>query len=84
LDISDLRQLHPDYWEPDHWEPDHWEKATVRRVLAMHADIGWDRWPGKAGFVAMPGFGASGPAGERFTHFDSTPEAVAEKAEILL
>jgi transketolase len=41
----------------------------------------WRRWLGEAGeFVGMTGFGASAPAGELYSHFGITAEAVAAAA----
>ena len=76
------------------------DEAYRRRVLPAGAvrvgveaavGFGWDRWlcgergaDRKADFVGMPGFGASGPAGEVYAHFGITPEAVAAKVEALL
>ena len=42
----------------------------------------WRRWLGETGeFVGMTGFGASAPAGELYSHFGITAEAVAAAAE---
>lgn len=42
----------------------------------------WRRWLGKSGeFVGMTGFGASAPAGELYSKFGITAEAVAAAAE---
>jgi len=76
------------------------DDATRRRVLpggpvrvAVEAAIrfGWDRWlfgergkREKSGFVGMHGFGASAPAGDLYTHFGITAEAVVEKVKSLL
>jgi transketolase len=76
------------------------DEAYRRRVLpggpvrvAIEAAIrfGWDRWlfgergkREKSGFVGMHGFGASAPAGDLYTHFGITAEAVAEKVKSLL
>lgn len=51
--------------------------------VAVEAAIrwGWDAIIGAdGGFVGMTGFGASAPAGELYTHFGITAEAVAEEA----
>jgi transketolase len=42
----------------------------------------WRKWIGETGeFVGMTGFGASAPAGELYSHFGITAEAVAAAAE---
>ena len=42
----------------------------------------WRKWIGETGeFVGMTGFGASAPAGELYSHFGITAEAVATAAE---
>jgi transketolase len=42
---------------------------------------GWHEWIGRdGGFVGMPGFGASAPAGQLYEHFGITPAAVVDAA----
>jgi transketolase len=42
----------------------------------------WRRWLGETGeFIGMTGFGASAPAGELYSHFGITAEAVAAAAD---
>jgi transketolase len=42
----------------------------------------WRKWIGESGeFVGMTGFGASAPAGELYSHFGITAEAIAAAAE---
>ncbi|MEM1273824.1 MAG: transketolase [Pseudomonadota bacterium] len=76
------------------------DEAYRRRVLpggavrvAVEAAMrqSWDRWllgergrEAKAGFVGMDSFGGSAPAGDLYTHFGITAEAVAQKAKDLL
>ena len=61
-------------------------QATVlgtapRIAVEAAARMGWDRWTGANGaFIGMPGFGASGPAGDLYKHFAITAEAVTEQA----
>ena len=44
--------------------------------------FGWERWLGNDGvFIGMTGFGASAPAGELYSQFGITAEAVAAAAE---
>jgi len=60
---------------------------TVRARVAVEAGsrIGWERYVGLDGdSVGMNGFGASGPAGELFSHFGITAEAVAEQGRELV
>lgn len=54
--------------------------GTAPRVaIEAAARLGWDRWIGERGrFIGMEGFGASGPAGELYRHFNITPEAVVD------
>jgi transketolase len=47
--------------------------------------FGWDRWLGENGaFVGMTGFGASAPAGELYSHFNITAQAIVSAAKNLL
>ncbi len=47
--------------------------------------FGWDRWIGERGlFIGMPGFGASGPAGDVYKFFNITIDAVVEAADKVL
>ena len=46
----------------------------VRMACEAALRVGWDRWLGeRGGFVAMRGFGASGPAETLYRHFGITP-----------
>ena len=55
--------------------------SAPRIAIEAAARMGWDRWIGSHGaFIGMPGFGASGPAGDLYRHFAITAEAVTEKA----
>jgi transketolase len=65
--------------------------GAVRVAIEAGVEFGWDRWligergkPGKAGFVGMPGFGASAPAEVLFEKFGITAEAAAQKVRDLL
>ncbi|MEM8790649.1 MAG: transketolase [Pseudomonadota bacterium] len=65
--------------------------GPVRVGVEAAVQMGWDRWLSaengnwkKAGFVGMDSFGASAPAGELYTHFGITAEAVAERVTALL
>ncbi|MDO6730354.1 transketolase [Marinovum sp. 2_MG-2023] len=60
-------------------------------IEAAVREGGWDRWllgergrEAKAGFIGMPGFGASAPAGELFEHFGITAAAAVAKVKELL
>jgi transketolase len=57
--------------------------GTAPRVGVEAAVEGmWRRWLGETGeFVGMTGFGASAPAGELYSHFGITAEAVAAAAD---
>lgn len=65
--------------------------GAVRVAVEAGTRFGWDRWlygergkREKSGFVGMHGFGASAPAGDLYTHFGITAEAVADKVRDLL
>mgnify|MGYP000560183777 CR=1 FL=1 len=65
--------------------------GPVRVAVEAAVSFGWDRWltgergkRDKAGFVGMTGFGASAPAGDLYTHFGITAEAVVAKVKSLL
>ncbi len=51
----------------------------ARRVgVEAASGFGWERWLGADGlFIGVSGFGASAPAGDLFSHFGITAEAVA-------
>jgi transketolase len=56
---------------------------SIRARVSVEAasPFGWHRWIGELGeAVGMEDFGASGPAGERYTHFGFTPERIGEIA----
>ncbi|MDB2369262.1 transketolase [Octadecabacter sp.] len=65
--------------------------GPVRVAIEAGVRLGWDKWlmgergrEAKAGFVGMPGFGASAPAPELFEHFGITAAATAQKVRDLL
>jgi transketolase len=65
--------------------------GPVRVAVEAAIRFGWDRWlfgergkREKSGFVGMHGFGASAPAGDLYSHFGITAEAVAAKVKSLL
>ncbi len=65
--------------------------GPVRVAVEAAVRLGWDRWlfgergrREKAGFVGMHGFGESAPEKDLYTHFEITPEAVAEKVRQIL
>ncbi|MEM9045903.1 MAG: transketolase [Pseudomonadota bacterium] len=65
--------------------------GPVRVGVEAAVQMGWDRWLfaengnwKKAAFVGMNSFGASAPAGELFTHFGITAEAIAGKVKELI
>ena len=65
--------------------------GPVRVAVEAGVRQGWDQWllgergrEAKAGFVGMEGFGASAPAGDLYSHFGITAEAIAEKVRALL
>jgi transketolase len=50
--------------------------AGVRVAIEAAEGFGWERYIGPGGgFVGMPGFGASAPAGDLYKHFGITAEA---------
>ena len=83
-------------WEIFEEQPETYRKRVlpggpVRVAVEAAIRFGWDRWlygergrREKSGFVGMHGFGASAPAGDLYTHFGITAEAVAEKVKSLL
>ncbi|MDJ1007261.1 MAG: transketolase [Paracoccaceae bacterium] len=65
--------------------------GPVRVAVEAGLRFGWDRWlfgergkREKSGFVGMHGFGASAPAGDLYSHFGITAEAVADKVRDLV
>ena len=57
-------------------------EVTNRVAVEAGLRMSWDRWLGLEGrFVGMHGYGASGPYGEVYKHFNITAEAVAEAAK---
>jgi transketolase len=65
--------------------------GPVRVGIEAGVSMGWERWlvgergmAKKAGFVGMPGFGASAPANELYEHFGITPDATARRVRALL
>ncbi|MCH1441590.1 MAG: transketolase, partial [Rubripirellula sp.] len=57
-------------------------EVTNRVAVEAGLRMSWDRWLGLDGrFVGMHGYGASGPYGEVYKHFNITAEAVAEAAK---
>jgi transketolase len=73
-------------WELFDRQPEPYRTAvlgpdSVRIATEAAVRFGWDRYIGDGGgFVGMSGFGASGPAGELFSHFGITPEAIVAEA----
>lgn len=65
--------------------------GPVRVGIEASVRMGWDRWLSgengnrrKAGFVGMPGFGASAPAGTLYEKFGITAEATADMVRKLI
>ena len=61
--------------------------GTVRLAVEAAGGFGWERFAaGAAAFDAavLPGFGASGRAGELFEHFGFAPRAIADRVLALL
>ncbi|MDY0242926.1 MAG: transketolase C-terminal domain-containing protein, partial [Rhodospirillaceae bacterium] len=53
--------------------------AAVKVAIEAASPFGWERYVGDKGVViGMQGFGASAPAGELYTHFGITAQAVAD------
>jgi transketolase len=47
--------------------------------------LGWDRWLGPEGVcIGMTGFGASAPAGDLYSYFGITPQAVVDAAQSII
>ena len=54
-------------------------KVTVRVAAEALSSFGWERYTGLTGkFVGMTSFGASAPAGQLFSHFGITADAITE------
>jgi len=59
--------------------------TAPRIAIEAGAEMGWSRYTGDAdAFVGMDGFGASAPAGDLFTHFGITADALSAKAKAVL
>ncbi|KJZ19951.1 transketolase [Loktanella sp. S4079] len=65
--------------------------GPVRVAIEAGVRLGWDKWllgergnNKKAGFVGMPGFGASAPADRLFTEFGITAENTAATVKSLI
>jgi transketolase len=55
--------------------------GTVKVAVEAGIRQGWERYLGESGvFIGMGGFGASAPAGQLYSHFGITAEAVAAAA----
>jgi transketolase len=58
-------------------------EVTNRVAVEAGLRMSWDRWLGLDGkFIGMHGYGASGPYGEVYKHFNITAEAVAAAAKV--
>ena len=59
--------------------------GTAPRVaVEAGVEMGWSKYTGDpSAFVGMSSFGASAPAGDLYTHFGITAEAVVERANAL-
>ena len=83
-------------WELFAAQPEAWRKRVlpagpVRVAIEAGVRMGWDRWlcgergrEAKAGFIGMPGFGASAPAERLYQEFGITAEATVAKVKELL
>jgi len=59
--------------------------TAPRIAIEAGVEMGWSRYTGDAdAFVGMDGFGASAPAGDLFTHFGITADALSAKAKAVL
>ena len=59
--------------------------SAPRVAIEAAGRLGWDRWIGTNGrFVGMTCFGASAPAGDLYTHFGISPDAVCNVVRSLL
>jgi transketolase len=56
--------------------------GSVKVAVEAAVGFGWQRYAD--GFVGMPGFGASAPAGQLYEHFGITAANVAETARACL
>lgn len=75
-------------WELFERQDDAYKQSVMgdepRIGVEAAVSFGWDRWLGNGGrFIGMSSFGASAPAGELYTHFGITADAVAEAAKAL-
>ncbi len=76
-------------WELFEQQDEEYRKEVLgcgcRVAIEAGIRMGWDRWLGRrGGFIGMTGFGASGPAGELYEHFNITAEAVRDEVRRLL
>ncbi len=80
-------------WEIFEEQPEAYRRKVlpagpVRVAVEAGIRFGWDRWlygergkREKGEFVGMHDFGASAPAGDLYSHFEITPEAVVAKVK---
>lgn len=83
-------------WEIFEEQPDAYRRRVlpagpVRVAVEAAIRFGWDRWlygergkREKGAFVGMHDFGGSAPAGDLYTHFEITPEAVVAKVKDMI
>ena len=71
--------------QPAHYRDEVLGPGTLHVAIEAGVKFGWERWIGQDGaFAGMSTFGASAPAGELYTHFKITPEAVVETVKTWL
>ena len=74
-------------WELFDAQPDSYKRevlgdTTLKVAIEAATGFGWERYIGTDGiFIGMQGFGASAPAGDLYTHFGITAEAIVKAVE---
>ncbi len=76
-------------WELFASQPNEYRARVLGSVPRVGVEaalkFGWEQWLGdNSGFVGMPGYGASAPSNDLYTHFNITDVAVAEAARALV
>jgi transketolase len=59
--------------------------VSARLGVEAAAPLGWERWVGQQGeAIGLNHFGASAPLADVYTHFNFTPEFIAQRARALI
>jgi transketolase len=76
-------------WELFLAQPRDYQESVLGSALRIGIEagvrLGWDRWLGPDGVcIGMTGFGASAPAGDLYSYFGITPQAVVDAAQSII